>query len=686
MGFGPGGGGFIGPMQSSTQINTASGLPFSGIPSEMAERAETILAEEPEHPPEEVDFEHAPPSERPLGLFSLLAPHRRRVLVVLSLVIAETLALQAGPLLTQIGIDSGVVAGRFDMLSITAGVYLLTVLGHVAAGRLRTTLGGRLGEHLMHGLRVKVFSHLQRLSLDYYTRERAGVVMTRMTSDIEALTMLLQEGLVVMIVQALTLLTITGILFYLNAPLAALAVVAVGPATLAASLWFRRVSEVSYGRVRDRIADLLSDLSENLAGIRVITATGRRRHNVVAHRNRIGHHELANVETSRVSTIYGSATEGVGILAQAAVLGVGGWFAADGRLSLGELTAFALYLTAFFAPIQQLVNLYNAYQQGQASIVKLRGLLNTPVDVPEAPRALELPPVSGRITFEDVRFGYTPEEPVLKGVSLEVPAGSSLSIVGETGAGKSTIAKLAMRFYDPDEGRVLIDGMDLRDVKLDSLRRQLGVVPQEPFLFADSIRSNITFARADTSEEEVLDACRKVGLDELIESLPDGLDTFCHERGASLSAGERQLLALSRALLAQPRVLILDEATSNLDLRSETLIERALDVLLKGRTAIIIAHRLATAMRAERIAVVDSGHIVEIGSHTELLAAGGRYKRMHDAWQAHAGGGSGGDGDGHNHAVPTKSLTKSDGDGGHDGRGSEGRDGDDGSDAGSGRS
>ena len=680
MGFGAGGGGFIGPMQSSTQINTASGLPFSGIPSEMAERAETILAEEPDHPPEEVDFQHAPPSERPLGLFSLLAPHRRRVLVVLSLVIAETLALQAGPLLTQIGIDSGVVAGRFDMLSITAGIYLFTVLGHVAAGRLRTTLGGRLGERLMHGLRVKVFSHLQRLSLDYYTRERAGVVMTRMTSDIEALTMLLQEGLVVMIVQALTLLTITGVLFYLNAPLAALAVVAVGPATLAASLWFRRVSEVSYGRVRDRIADLLSDLSENLAGIRVITATGRRRHNVVAHRNRIGHHELANVETSRVSTIYGSATEGVGILAQAAVLGVGGWFAADGRLSLGELTAFALYLTAFFAPIQQLVNLYNAYQQGQASVIKLRELLNTPVDVPEAPRAVELPPVSGRITFEDVRFGYTPEEPVLKGVSLEVPAGSSLSIVGETGAGKSTIAKLAIRFYDPDEGRVLIDGMDLRDVKLDSLRRQLGVVPQEPFLFADSIRSNITFARADTSEEEVLDACRKVGLDELIESLPDGLDTFCHERGASLSAGERQLLALTRALLAQPRVLILDEATSNLDLRSETLIERALDVLLKGRTAIIIAHRLATAMRAERIAVVDGGRIVEIGSHAELLAAGGRYKRMYDAWQAHAGRGSGGGDDGGG----GDGTDGDDGDGGHDG--SDGDDDGDGSDAESGRS
>lgn len=665
MGFGIGGAGFVGPAQSSSQINTASGLPFSGIPVEMTEKAEAILAEEPEHPNEEVSFEHSPQPEAPLSLIRMLSPHRRQVLVVLGLVIAETLTLQAGPLLTQIGIDEGIIPRRFDLLGMTAGLFGLSVLAYMVASRLRTAMGGRLGERLMHSLRLRVFSHLQRLSLDYYTRERAGVVMTRMTSDIEALTMLLQEGLVVMIVQGLTLVVITGVLFYLNAGLAALAVVVTGPAAFVASLWFRRASEESYRRVRDRIADLLSDLSENLSGIRVITATGRRRQNVVAHRNLIGHHEQANLTTARVSTIYGSATEGVGIIAQAAILGVGGWFVVDGRLSLGELTAFALYLTAFFAPIQQLVNLYNAYQQGQSSVIKLRELLNTPVDVPEAPAAIELPPVSGRITFKDVWFGYTPEGPVLQGVNLEVPAGSSLAIVGETGAGKSTIAKLATRFYDPDEGRVLIDGVDLRNVKLDSLRRQLGVVPQEPFLFADSIRANITFARADISEDEVLEACRRVGLDELIESLPEGLDTFCHERGASLSAGERQLLALTRALLAQPRVLILDEATSNLDLRSEALIERALDELLKGRTAIIIAHRLATAMRAERIAVVDAGRIAEIGSHEELLASGGSYRRMHDAWQSHAGnGGVRGD--------RTSNSDRCGGDGNGDGRGGEG--------------
>ncbi len=635
MGFGVGGG-HIGPMHSSAQINTASGLPFAGIPDEMRERAESILTEEPEHPSDEVDFEHVPPAEPPLSLRTLLAPYRRRVLLVLGLVVAETLAVQAGPLLTRIGIDYGVLPGRFDLLGVVSGVYLATVLCHVWAGRSRTSLGGRLGEQIMHGLRVKVFSHLQRLSLDFYTRERAGVVMTRMTSDIEALTMLLQEGLVLMIVQGLTLVTITGVIFYLDPTLAGLAIGVVAPAALLSSLWFRRVSEEGYGRVRDRIADLLSDLSENLAGIRVITATGRRRQNVVAHRNRIGHHEEANMATARVSTIYGSGTEGVGIIAQAVVLGTGGWFVIRGSLSLGELTAFALYLTAFFAPIQQLVNLYNAYQQGQASVVKLRELLKTPVDVPEADDAEELPPVAGRVTLEDVTFSYEPGTTVLSGVSLDVPAGSSLSIVGETGAGKSTIAKLAARFYDPDSGCVRIDGRDLRGVRLESLRRQLGVVPQEPFLFADTIRSNIIFARDDIDPEEVDEACRAVGLDKLLDTLPAGLDTFCHERGASLSSGERQLLALTRALLAKPRVLILDEATSNLDLRTEALIERALDVLLEGRTAIIIAHRLATAMRADRIAVVDDGRIVEAGTHDELLAADGRYRQMYETWVAHS--------------------------------------------------
>ena len=608
------GGSFVAGPQgpSSSQANTAAGLPFAGIPDEMIDRAADILDSEPEHPEPEVEFSHRPPDAPPLTLRSMLGPHWRRVLAVLAFVVVEALATQAGPLLIQVGIDEGVVAQRFGPLGIVVAVYFGTVAAQMLAGRARTALGGRLGERLMHHLRVRVFTHFQRLSLNFYTSERAGVLMSRMTSDIEALTMLLQEGLVMMVVQGLTLAVITGVLFYLHVPLAALTVGVVVPTTFLLSLWFRRASERGYSQVRDRIAAVLAD------------------------------HEDANVYTARISSLYGSAAEGIGIVGQAVVLGIGGWLVVDGRLSIGVLTAFALYLTAFFAPIGQLVMLYNAYQQGQSATAKLRELLAQPPDVAEAPDAVALGPIEGRITFEDVSFAYVPGEQVLSGVNLDVPAGGSLSIVGPTGGGKSTIAKLAVRFYDPDSGAVRIDGVDLRTVQLESLRRQFGVVPQEPFLFNRTIGENVRFARPDATDDEVDEACRVVGLDSLIDSLPDGLDTPCHERGASLSAGERQLLALARAFLARPRVLILDEATSNLDLRSEAQVERALDAVLEGRTAVIVAHRLATAMRADRIAVVDNGRIAEIGSHDELVGAGGLYAAMYATWEAHAAGIGGG--------------------------------------------
>ena len=637
------GGAFVGAQApSSSQANTAAGLPFAGIPDEMIDRAADILDSEPDHPAEDVEFAHRPPPAPPLSLRTMLRSHRRRMLLVVSLVVVEALATQAGPLLTQIGIDDGVLQGRFGLLSIVVGIFFATVLIHVVVGRARTALGGRLGERLMYELRLRVFTHFQRLSLNFYTSERAGVLMSRMTSDVEALTMLLQEGLVMIVVQGLTLAVITGVLFYLHPPLAALTIGVVVPVTVVLSLWFRRASERGYNRVRDRIAAVLADLSENLAGIRTITAYNRQRRNISQHHGVVADHENANLYTSRVSTYYGSAAEGIGIVGQAVVLGVGGWLVIDGRLTVGVLTAFALYLTAFFAPIAQLVMLYNAYQQGQSATAKLRDLLEQEPDVAEAPDATTLGPIEGRVTFEAVSFSYTPGEQVLTGVDLDIPAGASLSIVGATGAGKSTIAKLAVRFYDPDEGTVRIDGVDLRTVRLESLRRQLGVVPQEPFLFNRTIGDNIRFARPDATDAEVAEACRVVGLDSLIESLPDGLDTPCHERGSSLSAGERQLLALARAFLARPRILVLDEATSNLDLRSEARVERALDALLEGRTAVIVAHRLATAMRADRIAVVDDGRIAEIGSHDELVAEGGRYARMYASWLTHASGDDGG--------------------------------------------
>jgi len=522
-----------------------------------------------------------------------------------------------------------------------AAVYLATIGVTVLASYGRIAFTGRLGETLMFELRLRVFAHFQRLSLDFFTEEKAGRLMTRMTSDIDALTTLFQDGLVNLAVQGLTLVVIAVVLFVMSPTLAAIMILGVVPVMVAMTLWFRSASDRGYLVVRDRIAEVLADLQESLSGIRIIAAHNRRAHNVVHHDNVVGAHRDANLYTSRVGAIYGPGTEAVGVMGQALILLIGGKMVLDGSLSLGELTAFVLYLTAFFAPIQQLVQLYNTYQQGQSAVTKLRDLLATEPSVAEAPDATELPAIAGSVDLDHVTFGYSSDVVVLRDVDLHIAAGETFALVGPTGAGKSTIAKLVTRFYDPLAGTVRIDGHDLRAVTFDSLRRQLGVVPQEPFLFAGTIRDNVAFARPDASDDEVLEACTAVGIDDLIERLPDGIDSVVHERGSSLSSGERQLLALARAFLARPRVLVLDEATSNLDLRSEAKIERALDVLLDGRTAIIIAHRLATAMRADRIAVVDRGGIVELGSHDELVALGGQYAEMYATWISHTEGSHG---------------------------------------------
>ncbi|MFP6638695.1 MAG: ABC transporter ATP-binding protein, partial [Myxococcota bacterium] len=322
------------------------------------------------------------------------------------------------------------------------------------------------------------------------------------------------------------------------------------------------------------------------------------------------------------------------------VLVIGGWMVLDGQISVGKVSAFVLYINTFFAPIQQLVQLHTVYQQGQAAAKKLRDVFHTHPSVPEAPEARPLPPIEGEIEFDNVTFGYDDDRMILHDFSFSVRPGETFALVGETGAGKSTVAKLILRFYDPQQGKVSVDGCDLRGVQLESLRRQLGVVPQEPFLFAGSIRENLSFARPDASDEEVLAACHAVGIDELIDRLPQGIDTPCHERGVTLSSGERQLLALVRAFLAQPRVLILDEATSNLDLKTESMVEHALDTLLEGRTAILIAHRLSTAMRANRIGVIQAGRLVEVGSHEELIALGGSYAELFETWLRHGGSGA----------------------------------------------
>lgn len=630
-GFSPGGGG-----PSSMAANAAAGLPHADVPGNLRDKVEAVLENEPDHEIADVEWTHDEWDRRPFSLRTFLWPHRWRLAGAIALVLVETLALMIGPVLTQVGIDDGIREGNKDVLLVTASIYVVAVIVSGVLGWARVSYTGRLGERLNEMLRIRVFGHMQRQSVDFHTEEKAGVLLTRMTSDIEALAVLFQEGIVNLLVQVFTLLVITGALFYYD-PLLALITLAVAvPPTLATSLWFRSVSSRSYLLVRDRIAALLSDLQESLAGIRVIAAHNRRAVNIARHRDVVGDHRDAGIAAAKANSTYAPITEFIGICTQATLLAVGSVMVRNGRISVGEMAAFLLFLTAFFAPIQTLVQLYNSYQQGGAAIVKLRALLATEPSVAQKNEAIELPPIEGAIELTNVTFGYVPGRPVLQQVNLSIAPGETVAFVGETGAGKSTVARLLTRFHDPDEGTVTIDGHNLRDVTLHSLRSQLGVVPQEPFLFAGVVRDNVAFARPDATDDELHEALRAVGIDDLVERL-GGLDAVVHERGASLSAGERQLLALARAFVARPRVLILDEATSNLDLHSESRVERALDVVLEGRTAVIIAHRLATARRADRIAVVHDGEIVELGTHEELVAHQGRYAAMYATWIAHGG-------------------------------------------------
>ncbi len=619
-----------------------TGLPFGGIPHELQEGVDLLLADEPDRGESQVEFTQLPgPNEsKHLSLTSLLMEYPWMLVAAGALVATISLATQLGPSLVSYAINHGLTPPHYDfgVVVFMAVLYLVSIVISAGAqwGQARVT--GRLASWVMNDLRITIFRHLQRLSLDFFTEEKAGVVMSRMTSDIENLQQLLQDGLAQFAIQGLTMVVITAFLFATNARLAAITVFAVLPPLVVMSIWFKRASERGYIRVRDGIAMVLADLSESLQGVRVVTAHNRQRYNVETHRDIVGEYRDANNYTGRINGIYGPGSQMISVFGQVLILGIGGSMLVKHQINLGQLTAFFLYVNRFFSPIQLLVQQYNTFQQGRASVFKLRDLLETKPSVLEAPDAVVLPPIRGEIRFDHVSFGYDPTVPVLHNVDLTIDQGETVAFVGATGAGKSTMAKLVTRFYDPTAGRVLIDGYDLKTVTLESLRSQLGVVPQEPFLFAGTIRDNIAFARPGAPDDEVWNAVNQVGLAELVHRLPYGLDTPVHERGQSLSSGERQLIALGRAFMAEPRVLVLDEATSNLDLKSETMVEAALDVLLEGRTAVLIAHRLSTAMRADRIVVVGDGELLEVGSHDELVARGGHYAEMYETWinQSHA--------------------------------------------------
>ena len=622
-------------------MSKEASLPFAGIPPEMLDKTNALIDKEPDFSDIEVAFSHKSPSSSPFTLWSFLAPYKFRFIFALVLVAMTEMLLLVGPYLVQVAIDKAIVPKDFSVLITVAMVWGGSLFLAVIISGIRIRFLGRLGQLLMYDLRVRVFSHLQRLSVDFFTEEKAGRLLTRMTSDIEALSNLLQTGLVNLVAQLLALFFILILLFSFNLQLTLILLVFSAPVMFGFTFWFSRTSEKGYEVVRNRIADVLADLQESLSGMRLVISFNRMKHNVINHRNVVGDYRDANNYTSKIQATYRSGTQFITTGTSLLIFTAGFFILKDvnpslnpeGAFTVGSLVAFNVLVGRFFIPINELSGLYNEFQSGNAAVKKLADLLGTEPSVKESENAFNLKELKGDIRFNDVSFSYEDDLTVLNNISLHIEAGKTISFVGPTGAGKSTIAKLICRFYDPTRGSITLDNINLKDISLQSLHRQLGIVPQEPFLFHGTIKENILFARPDATDEEVLEACKAVGIEGMIKRLPEGLETHCHERGSSLSSGERQLLALARAFLSKPRVLILDEATSNIDQQNEARIEKALDKLLEGRTAIIIAHRLATTRRADVIVVVDEQKIVEMGSHEELIQKKGSYFQMYETWE-----------------------------------------------------
>jgi ATP-binding cassette, subfamily B, bacterial len=569
----------------------------------------------------------------------LLRPYRGRVALTFVAMLAATGAGLAPPYLAGQAIDAGIVPGDAGALTLIVAAFVGVAVVYAVATYGQTYLVGWVGTRALQDLRERVFDHLQSMSIGFFTRRSPGVLISRMTNDIEALNQLVTSGVVTLFSSSLTLVGVVVIMLLLDVQLA-LVTFLTFPLLLVASVIFRIVSHGAYRATRERIAALTAYLQETLSGVRVVRSFGQEPRHTAAMTELNEANREANMRTVYLNASYFPAVELLSAVATAAIVLYGGSQAIDGAIQIGVIVAFVGYLQVFFDPIQQLSQLYTTYQQGMAALDKIFDLLDTEPDMVDAPGALDPGALRGEIAMEGVWFAYgdeTPEGPdagewALREIDLHVPPGQTLALVGATGAGKSTLAKLVARFYDPQLGRVLVDSHDLREMRQQGLRRQLGIVPQEGFLFSGSVRENIAFGRPEATLEEIEAAAAAVGATEFIAALPEGIETEIGERGVQLSAGQRQLVAFARALLAEPRILILDEATSNVDVRTEKTIERGLERLLAGRTAIVIAHRLSTIRRAGKIVVLEGGRIAESGTHDGLIEAGGPYARLYGAW------------------------------------------------------
>ena len=565
-------------------------------------------------------------------LWRLGRPYHRRALLALLLVALQTACLLAGPALVAHGIDAGLRGKDEGALDLAAGLYLVIAVAGLFVGRAAIWMVSKVGEPFLRDLRVLVFEHLLSLDLGFFESEQTGRLVARLTSDVDAIEDLVQLSLAQFAQNVFLFFGAVGVILIMSWKLA-LCVLIVVPPVAFASRWFRRESSRAFLEVRDRIGHNLATLQEGLAGVRVVQAFGRERAFARRFQETNEAQYDANLETVRISTRYFPIVEYCGVAGMAVIIGIGGFFADQRIVTVGVVAAFVLYLNNLFEPVQQLSQLYNTLQQAGAALRKLLGLLDTKPAVAERPDARDLP-LEGALEVDHVSFRYATGPLVLHDVSVTVAHGERLALVGPTGAGKSTLAKLMCRFYDPAEGDVRFGGLSLADATLSSLRQRIVVVPQEGFLFAGSIRDNVRVGQPDASDADVDAALEALGVRDRFLALPEGLDTEVRERGSRLSAGERQLVSLARAALADPALLVLDEATSNLDPGTERDVERALEALTAGRGVVVVAHRLSTAARADRIAVVDHGRLQELGRHEELLRREGRYASLWASWTA----------------------------------------------------
>ena len=547
--------------------------------------------------------------------------------------VASTAAKLASPLVIKVGIDQGVIAKDVEVITTTSLILIAVLVVQYVTQRVSVYSVAWVAERYLRAMRVRVFRHLINLDMGFFGRSKTGVLVARMTSDIESLTEFANQGAVSVVSSVLMVTGVTVAMFLVDVTLA-FAVLALMPLLIVMSLVFRRYADRAYQAIREQIGQVLGALQEGISGVRVVQAYTQERRQAIEFGRVNQRYFEANLSAAKAIASYFPAVDFLASLGIALILFVGGSRVLDGAMSFGSLVAFLLYLGYFFEPIVQLSNVYNLMQAALAALSKLFGILDTKPAVAEVDRPSGLEdPVCGEINFRGVTFGYDPDTPVLNDIDLDIACGQRVAVVGETGGGKSTLAKLAVRFYDPTSGTVSLDGIDLRELSFVSLRRHVALVPQEGYLFSGTLRDNLAFARPEISDEEIWAVCATVGIADWVRSLPERLDTEVRERGSRLSSGERQLVALTRALIADPALIVLDEATSNLDPETEAKVEAALSVLLEGRTAMVIAHRLQTARRADRVVLVDKGRIIEEGTHDDLVARGGAYARLSEVWE-----------------------------------------------------